>query len=912
MNMNEIYRLICCVALFVMLCAGTVAGQQSYQYDQYEPEEEPGGYEYDFRKRKLFYPDTVGMRMFDDGILTGERLEAMKFIYAYLPLPDALDYSPDFFLESVDLSLLAKKEMPWGDKVPEREFRHFVLPLRVNNEMLDGSRKVFYEKLKERVKGKSMQEAILEVNHWCHEKVTYRPSDARTSNPLSTLSQAIGRCGEESTFTVAALRAVGIPARQVYTPRWAHTDDNHAWVEAWADGEWHFLGACEPEPRLDLAWFNIPASRGLMMTTNVFGKYDGPEEKIKETEVVTTINVTSNYAPVGVLKVRTFDKNGNPMDNVNVNFCIYNYAEFFPVATKLSDREGYAEVTCGLGDMIVWGEKDGKFGFVKASPEEGKVWDLVLDKGPGYTGEFELEIVPPSVSRALPEVTVEERRENDRRLAAEDEIRNAYCSTFIDGERAEALAAAHGWDKEKVVPLLVKSRGNHKTITDFLESLEPEELDRGITLLQVLSEKDLRDVTMEVLYDNIRFTPPRAPGMDATVYAEALLNPRVENEWLTPYKEYFVNHVDGYEELAGDCPPEFYADLISWKVREENIYNPQNLHISPGSVWKNSKSDRRSKKIMYVAQMRSLGTPARLDPMTGMPQYYSDGDWKDVDIDYDGPVDEDEILVEISDEEEEPREDYEVTGEKSAVRLAFAKGGEIKRPLYYTHFTLQRIDDGKPALLEFEEGSDVEAVSDGLRLMPGQYMALTGQRLSDGSVLAKGEIFLIRDGEEKELTLVMRADEEKVGVIGNLNAENIYLDLAAEREKSLLSTTGRGNYILGIIKANSEPSVHALNDISLRANEFEKNGTKIMLLFEDEGEAERFDSSRFPHLPSTVSFGVDRGGVSMEELRESLCLEGEEWPVFVIADSFNRVMFLSRGYTIGLGDRLLEILEKLN
>ena len=44
------------------------------------------------------------------------------------------------------------------------------------------------------------------------------------------------------------LWAVGIPARQVYTPRWAHTDDNHAWVEAWVDGEWHYLGASEPAP----------------------------------------------------------------------------------------------------------------------------------------------------------------------------------------------------------------------------------------------------------------------------------------------------------------------------------------------------------------------------------------------------------------------------------------------------------------------------------------------------------------------------------------------------------------------------------------------------------------------------------------------------------------------------------------
>ena len=70
---------------------------------------------------------------------------------------------------------------------------------------------------------------------------------------------AYGRCGEESTFTVAALRSVGIPTRQVYTPRWAHTDDNHAWVEAWVDvngTSWVLAN----EPVLNLGWFNAPAS----------------------------------------------------------------------------------------------------------------------------------------------------------------------------------------------------------------------------------------------------------------------------------------------------------------------------------------------------------------------------------------------------------------------------------------------------------------------------------------------------------------------------------------------------------------------------------------------------------------------------------------------------------------------------
>ncbi len=219
----------------------------------------------DFEQKQKVLPNGELFAVFSDSTLTLSEREALMFLYAYMPIGDITDYHGKYYLANIRLSEQTRHEMPWGKTVPDELFRHFVLPVRVNNENLDESRKVFYEELKERVKGLSMKDAILEVNHWCHEKVVYRPSDARTSSPLASVKTAYGRCGEESTFTVAALRSVGIPARQVYTPRWAHTDDNHAWVEAWADGKWYFLGACEPEPVLNLGWFNAPASRGMLM-----------------------------------------------------------------------------------------------------------------------------------------------------------------------------------------------------------------------------------------------------------------------------------------------------------------------------------------------------------------------------------------------------------------------------------------------------------------------------------------------------------------------------------------------------------------------------------------------------------------------------------------------------------------------
>ena len=84
--------------------------------------------------------------------------EALQFLYAYMPLADVTDYPTQYYLDQVRASFRTREEMAW--KVPEREFRHFVLPIRVNNENLDTSRVAFGRELKPRVQGMSMAEAI--------------------------------------------------------------------------------------------------------------------------------------------------------------------------------------------------------------------------------------------------------------------------------------------------------------------------------------------------------------------------------------------------------------------------------------------------------------------------------------------------------------------------------------------------------------------------------------------------------------------------------------------------------------------------------------------------------------------------------------------------------------------------------
>lgn len=431
---------------------------------------------------------------------------ALNFLYRYMPEPDRAMYDTAFWRQNVEASLRARAELPWGASVPLREWYHFVLPVRANNENLDMSRPVFYAELKERVKGLGMKEAILEVNHWCHEKVTYRASDARTSSPLSCVSQAIGRCGEESTFAVAALRSVGIPARQVYTPRWAHTDDNHAWVEAWADGKWYFLGACEPEPILNLAWFNQPASRGMMMHTNVFGgDYDGPEEVMDRNRHYTTINVTANYAPTALTTVKVTDVAGKPVKDARVAFCVYNYAEYYPVAVRTSDSEGNATLSTGRGDMVIFASDGTHFGMGKATAGSSLTVPLQYSEGSRATLEFDL--VPPPSSATLPQATPQQRALNDRRMVREDSIRNAYTATFATSQQAYAAAQRLGLPVVRYASVITASRGNHALIEAWLDSLQPQQRAVAFDLLESLCEKDRRDVSREVLDDCLSLTP---------------------------------------------------------------------------------------------------------------------------------------------------------------------------------------------------------------------------------------------------------------------------------------------------------------------------------------------------------------------------------------------------------------------
>ncbi len=846
---------------------------------------------------------------------TGRRLskwelQALEFLYAYMPVSDVADYDVSLFVANVSTSLTASREMPWGDSVPEDLFLHFVLPVRVNNENLDRSRIDFYNELKPRVEGLSMADAILEVNHWCHEKVVYTPSDGRTSAPGATVRSAYGRCGEESTFTVAALRSVGIPARQVYTPRWAHTDNNHAWVEAWADGQWYYLGACEPEPVLDMGWFDAPAKRSMLMHTKVFGGgYRGPEEVIDANPLYTEINVTSNYAPTAKVDVAVVNADGTPVPNADVAFGIYNYAEFYPAVRKTADAEGRTSLSAGLGDMVIWASDGKNYGFEKVSFGKQAEVNITLHSpdAPAYP-VLDLDIVPPAAAPAEQRVTPEQRKANDLRLAQEDSIRNAYVATFMDQAQANALAGKIGADSALVWKYIEGSRGNWAEISAFLEaaaSMGGENLATALDLLDVVSPKDLRDTPADVLLDHLKGA---MPYRDCPYFKEYILNPRVDTELITPYRSFFAQGKAASDCSAASDPAAGAAakitptDIIAAcdALPMVDSLNPARIPISPLGVARLKMGDQASRVRYFIAMSRSNGIPARVETISRRLQYFDNAkdEW---------------VNVQFADQT------AEVIPPKGTLTLNYKPTDKNANPAYETHFTLSKITGGRPRVIALNRydvdmggGNSFNALfARPLELEAGDYMLITGTRMASGAVLSQVRFFTVAEGQNTTVGMTMREDERDVQVIGEMNPEALFLPQGKTEPQSILATVGRGYFVVILAEPNKEPTNHVLRDIAALQDQFDQWGRGIVVLFQSEEQIAKFNAAEFGPLPSTITYGVDQGGEITKAFARDLKVSPTNLPVVVIADTFGRVVFVSQGYTIGMGEQLMQVIKAI-
>ena len=361
---------------------------------------------------------------------------------------------------------------------------------------------------------------------------------------------------------------------------------------------------------------------------------------------------------------------------------------------------------------------------------------------------------------------------------------------------------------------------------------------------------------------------------------------------LHPYKKYLHDYFAQDSELFITSP----SNLIDWikdNITINDDMNVRHIPMSPCSIVDNKITDSYSRDLFFVAAARSIGIPARKDPVTGKIQYHNNIEWTNVSF-----------------------TEETLTSAIGFLNIKYRPLEHLTDPKYYTHFSIKRWNGHCFELLAYDAadpgmdvGMSLSAFGDKTPLEEGYYVLTSGTRLADGSVLSQSTFFNITANEVTSVELVMREPTDGVRVIGNFNIENRYLN--ENKEQSLLQTAGRGFYVLGLLDHGSEPTSHAMIDIASLRDEFEKWGEEIIFIFQSQDALNQFKTKHYENLPNTISIGINDGKM-LEEIKKNMLLNNNQLPIFLIANSNNEVVFFSQGYTIGLGEQLIKTIHALS
>ena len=571
---------------------------------------------------------------------------AMKYLYVTAPYSDLVNYSFEEIQDFASHGLFLYNTLERVKELPEEMFLNYILDHRVNEEEVLPCRSFFWNELKDRIEGKNAKDAAIEVNYWCAEEATYHSGDDRTLPALTVYRRGYGRCGEESVFLVNALRSVGIPARQVYVPRWSHCDDNHAWVELWCDGKWYFTGACEPLMILNKGWFPNASSRAMMVHCRLFDVFPAEgEDVIGKEGAAVMLNQTARYAKVKTVSVKVTDKEGAAVKGAQVQFLVLNMGEYFPIAKAETDEKGTVSLVTGLGSVRVLAFLPEMEGFAQADLDT-RAQDEISLTLTGEAVEAEdwraVDVIAPVDTPVNPDMpTPEQKAEGTRRLNEANKIRKEKKENWANPELTAFLA---GEDEKELRQEMVDVL-SEKDHTDCVCSVLEEHLEYG---KQYAKEFKMKSGTGKCGKKEMNgadcFTQgaenanaecsnykaeksaayTRVTGAESgyNLYINFILNPRVEDELLRPYRKGILSFFTEEQKAAFRANPAEIWNYIQAHITAYPDNERETVMETPYECLVSGIGTERSQKVLFVAIARTLGIPARLNPDNKVMEYW--------------------------------------------------------------------------------------------------------------------------------------------------------------------------------------------------------------------------------------------------------------------------------------------------
>ena len=797
---------------------------------------------------------------------------AIKWIYANSPLSDMANYDFDMFKKCAEHGVMLRETSPFAKDLPEDIFLNYVLHIRVNEEELCDCRQLFHSLLADRVNHLSMHDAIIEANYWNCENVMYQLTDIRTISALGAYNSAYGRCGEESNFGVNVFRAIGIPARQIYTPRWAHCDDNHAWVEVYCNGDWYFLGACEPEEVLNKGWFTNASSRAMLIHSRCFGDIEG-EEIISKVGMASFLNNLKLYAITKKLTVIVKDEDGNRVPGAQVAFGILNYSNIFNAAVMTADENGEASLTCGLGSLNIHVKKDGKYCEKLIFTPDQDVVEITLKTEPIVHDEWQqfVTVAPKDqiVNGAKP--TEEQKELCQVKTTAANAKREQRVVDMFDADKANAIVAKYGYSQE-IYNVLFDSRSNMANLVAFLED-ENYDAQAKEKLLLTLSKKDRRDVNIEILKEALDLTKDFTYE-DEDMFYKYVVCPRAYYEPMCKSRQFILDFFTEEQKAAFKADPKSVWTYINETIGFDPTIEYGQITTNPIGALTVKNASPLSKKILFVAICRALGIMSRINMLNQLAEYYADGTFVPV-----------EVL------------------EKGNCTIIFEKE-EDETFLYYPDFSIGLLVNGEYQTLDLEnekwDGNQLK-----INVTSGEYRVITDNRLPNGNLYANKYHFYLGEGETKTLKL------EKYQANLAEMLDNFALDefkvYDEEGNVVLGSELTKNKAILMWLEQGKEPTEHILNEMLDQEDDFQELPADIIFMINGKGALENAKVQKVLATFPKIKVYYDSFVPNVETLARRMYVDPDKLPLVIVTTKELNAVYACSGYNVGSGDMLVKI-----
>ena len=525
----------------------------------------------------------------------------------------------------------------------------------------------------------------------------------------------------------------------------------------------------------------------------------------------------------------------------------------------VTDEKGEIHVTTGKGSLHINVMQDGLWAEGAIDTRKEDILELTLKEFAIPEGWQNFDsIAPIDTPVNTDQPTEEQKEERDRRLAEALKIRTAKVEAFIPDWKVD----------------FVDKAGENKEVCE--------------KLMSVLTDKDRIDAKPAVLKSHVDAALHLKDAYPENIYYSYVLNPRVFNEVMTDYRGAIAAAFTEEEKAAFREDPK-----AIWSWIEENIKvcpeaEQESVYFVPTASLKIRKSSELSRHILFVAIARTLGVPARLNPMDGAMEYLMPDSVKQGAAAY-----------------ENSKFQAVIAGKAKEARLVFTDGGLTWT--YNQNWSIARLEKDGYLSLELE-GLSWENGKLAIEADPGIYRILTGNRLPNGNVFGKSLTFSVEKGEEKTVELNFR--EAKL----NDMLEDIAIQPFNLLEKDgtkvpAADVTRGGRKILFWLEVSKEPTEHILNELMEKKEAFEKYKENLLFIIKKEEDLNDPTLSRCRAALPGIPVLYDTFTENVNTLGRRMYVDPEKLPLILVTSGELNGIYATSGYNVGTADMLLRILE---